>query len=163
MTIFIICMVAVVLAMGIAGGIYILGLKDAINEKDGRIKKLESDLDWWEKYCDDIVAEKTTIINTHENRLKELEEQSRSLLNDIGEAYDEVLKKENEYNKLLFELSIKDGMDETEAMKKIDEANAIRIATKDLDFPPVDKVEDDDISDAVSKFLNRQAKKNEEE
>lgn len=161
MTIFIICMVAVVLAMGIVGGIYILGLKDAINEKDGRIKKLESDLDWWEKYCDDIVAEKTTIINTHENRLKELEEQSRSLLNDIGEAYDEVLKKENEYNKLLFELSLKDGMDENEAMKKIDEANSIRIATKDLDFPPVDKVEDDDISDAVSKFLNRQSKKEE--
>lgn len=141
MTIFIICMVAVVLAMGIVGGIYILGLKDAINEKDGKIKKLESDLDWWEKYCDDIVAEKTTIINTHENRLKELEEQSRSLLNDIGEAYDEVLKKENEYNKLLFELFLKDGMDENEAMKKIDEANSIRIATKDLDFPPVEKEE----------------------
>lgn len=160
MTIFIICMVAVVLAMGIVGGIYILGLKDAINEKDSRIKKLESDLDWWEKYCDDIVAEKTTIINTHENRLKELEEQSRGLLNDIEKAYDEVLKKESEYNKLLFELSIKDGMDETEAMKKINEANSIRIATKDLDFPPVDKVEDN-ISDAVSKFLNRQAKKEE--
>lgn len=160
MTIFIICMVAVVLAMGIVGGIYILGLKDAIKEKDSRIKKLESDLDWWEKYCDDIVAEKTTIINTHENRLKELEEQSRGLLSDIEKAYDEVLKKENEYNKLLFELSLKDGMDETEAMKKIDEANDIRIATKDLDFPPVDKV-DDDISDAVSKFLNRQAKKEE--
>ena len=160
MTIFIICMVAVVLAMGIVGGIYILGLKDAINEKDSRIKKLESNLDWWEKYCDDIVAEKTTLINTHENRLKELEEQSRSLLNDIEKAHDEVLKKENEYNKLLFELSLKDGMDETEAMKKVDEANAIRIVTKDLDFPPVDKVEDD-ISDAVSKFLNRQAKKEE--
>ena len=54
-----------------------------------------------------------------------------------------------------------DDMDETEAMKKIDEANAIRIVTKDLDFPPVDKVEDNDISDAVSKFLNRQAKKEE--
>lgn len=161
MTIFIICMVAVVLAMGIVGGIYILGLKDAINEKNSRIKKLESDLDWWEKYCDDIVAEKTTVINTHENRLKELEEQSRGLLSDIEKAYDEVLKKENEYNKLLFELSLKDGMDETEAMKKIDEANDIRIATKDLDFPTVDKVEDDDISDAVSKFLNRQAKKEE--
>ncbi len=160
MAIFIICMVAVVLAMGTVGGIYILGLKDAINEKDSRIKKLESDLDWWEKYCDDIVAEKTTVINTHENRLKELEEQSRGLLSDIEKAYDEVLKKESEYNKLLFELSLKDGMDETEAMKKIDEANAIRIATKDLDFPPVDKV-DDDISDAVSKFLNRQAKKEE--
>lgn len=160
MTIFIICMVAVVLAMGIVGGIYVLGLKDAINEKDSRIKKLESDLDWWEKYCDDIVAEKTTVINTHENCLKELEEQSRGLLSDIEKAYDEVLKKENEYNKLLFELSLKDGMDETEAMKKVDEANAIRIATRDLDFPPVDKV-DDDISDAVSKFLNRQAKKEE--
>jgi hypothetical protein len=57
-------------------------------------------------------------------------------------------------------MSLKDGMSETEAMKKIDEANAIRIATKDLDFPPVDKVEDD-ISDTVSKFLNRQAKKEE--
>ena len=162
MTIFIICMVAVVLAMGIVGGIYILGLKDAINEKDSRIKKLESDLEWWQKYCDDIVAEKTTIINTHENRLKELEEQSRGLLSDIEKAYDEVLKKENEYNKLLFELSLKDGMDETEAMKKVYEANAIRIVTKDLDFPPVDKVEDD-ISDTVSKFLNRQSKKDEEE
>ena len=162
MTIFIICMVAVVLAMGIVGGIYILGLKDAIKEKESRIDKLEHDLEWWQEYCDSITAEKTTIINTHENRLKELEEQSRGLLNDIEKAYDEVLKKENEYNKLLFELSLKDGMDETEAMKKIDEANAIRIATKDLDFPPVDKVEDD-ISDAVSKFLNRQAKKNEEE
>lgn len=162
MTIFIICMVAVVLAMGIVGGIYILGLKDAINEKDGRIKKLESDLDWWEKYCDDIVAEKTTIINTHENRLKELEEQSRGLLSDIEKAYDEVLKKENEYNKLLFELSLKDGMDETEAMKKISEANSMRAATMDLNFPPVEKVKDD-ISDAVSKFMNRQAKKNEEE
>ena len=140
MAIFIICMVAVVLAMGTVGGIYILGLKDAINEKDSRIKKLESDLDWWEKYCDDIVAEKTTVINTHENRLKELEEQSRGLLSDIEKAYDEVLKKESEYNKLLFELSLKDGMDETEAMKKIDEANAIRIATRDLDFPPVEKM-----------------------
>lgn len=162
MTIFIICMIAVVLAMGIVGGIYILGLKDAINEKDSRIKKLESDLDWWEKYCDDIVAEKTTIINTHENRLKELEEQSRGLLSDIEKAYDEVLKKENEYNKLLFELSLKDGMDETEAMKKITEANSMRAATMGLDFPPVEKVKDD-ISDTVSKFLNRQSKKDEGE
>lgn len=161
MTIFIICMVAVVLAMGIVGGIYILGLKDAIKEKESRIDKLEHDLEWWQEYCDDITAEKATIISMHENRLKELEEQSRGLLSDIEKAYDKVLKKENEYNKLLFELSLKDGMDETEAMKKIDEANAIRIATKDLDFPPVDKVEDDDISDAVSKFLNRQAKKEE--
>ena len=161
MTIFIICMVAVVLAMGIVGGIYILGLKDAIKEKESQIYKLEHDLEWWQEYCDNITAEKTTIINTHENRLKELEKNSEMLLKELEAAQERALIKESENDKLIFEMSLKDGMSETDAMKKIDEANAIRIATKDLDFPPVDKVEDDDISDAVSKFLNRQAKKEE--
>lgn len=160
MTVFIICMVAVVLAMGIVGGIYILGLKDAINEKESRIDKLEHDLEWWQEYCDNITAEKTTIINTHENRLKELEKNSEMLLKELEAAQERALDKESENDKLIFEMSLKDGMSKTEAMKKIDEANAIRIATRDLDFPPVDKV-DDDISDAVSKFLNRQAKKEE--
>ena len=97
----------------------------------------------------------------HENRLKELEKNSEMLLKELEAAQEKALIKESENDKLIFEMSLKDGMSETDAMKKIDEANAIRIATKDLDFPPVDKVEDGDISDAVSKFLNRQAKKEE--
>lgn len=155
MTIFIICMISVVLAMGVVGGVYILGLKDAINEKDSKIKKLESDLEWWQEYCNDITADKTTIINTHENRLKELEREIDAKNDEILLLERKLLEKDSKpvtLEEYCHELGWQVGQE------MLKEANELREATKDLDFPPVDKVEDG-ISDTINKFNARQAKK----
>ncbi len=152
MTIFIICMVIVVLAMGIVGGIYILGLKDAINEKDSKIKKLESDLEWWQEYCNDITADKTTIINTHENRLKELEREIDAKNNEILLLERKLLEKEGVeiltpipegtiYKKVELKPEDIDENVTDSVLSKVKNIIALREATKDLDFPPVDKEE----------------------
>lgn len=168
---FILLMALIVLLIAALCGVYvmILGFKDDISEKEKRIKKLEQDLDWWQEYADKIEDEKTDILKKHEERLNVLSERNKSLLEELDKAKLEIIEKDGTHVVLYEDIDkipddvIKYAEHDIIPMKNIVEANEIRTATKDLDFPPVEKVNDavDVISDAIKRFQERQNKKEE--
>lgn len=134
---------------------FIMGIKDDLKWGLRENERLEHDVDWWQDYCDKIVEEHKETLNEHEERLESLQSKIKDLEREIDAKNDEILLLER---KLLEASGISViSVENTDIL----EANELREATKDLDFPPTDKV-DTDISDAINKFLNRQAKKEDE-
>lgn len=118
-------------------------------------ERLERDVDWWQDYCDTLVDQHKDALNDHEELLKKFQNQIKVLEREIDAKNDEILLLER---KLLEASGISViSVENTDIL----EANELREATKDLDFPPTDKV-DTDFSDAINKFLNRQSKKEDE-
>lgn len=134
---------------------FIMGIKDDLKWGLRENERLEHDVDWWQDYCDKIVEEHKETLNEHEERLESLQSKIKDLEREVDAKNDEILLLER---KLLEASGIS-----VISVKNTDilEANELREATKDLDFPPTDKV-DTDISDAINKFLNRQSKKEDE-
>lgn len=163
---------AVVFVSGAIGGTiaYILSLRNEIKHLRNLVEVWDHDYLSLNDMCSMMSQHYAEMMDNHEKALEELEEEKDNLRKELEEAQEEIIKyKVWTKDELLSEeiLDIKplpDGLiaiDLDGSPNKYIEANSIREATKDLDFPPVDKVEDDDISDTVSKFLNRQAKKEE--
>lgn len=127
-------------------------------------ERLEHDVDWWQDYCDTLVEQHKDVLNDHEELLKKLQSQIKNLEREIDAKNDEILYLEKEmlnYSGITVESAKPLPKEFREVSTDILEANELREATKDLDFPPTDKV-DTDISDAINKFLNRQSKKEDE-
>lgn len=142
-------MVALIIA-GIGSGFaYILGLKDDIKWSSRENEKLEHNVDWWQKYCDKIVEEHKETLNEHEERLSKLQSKIKDLEKEIDAKNDEILLLEKE----ILEFKTENGTINVET-RVIENLREIRAATKDLDFPPTDK-----ISDTINKFLIRESKK----
>jgi hypothetical protein len=181
MTIFIICMVAVVFVSGAIGGTlaYILSLRNEIRHLRNRIEVWDHDYLNLSEMCSMMSQHYAEMMDNHEKALEELEEEKDDLRKQLEDAQEEIIKyKVYTKDELLAEdtLDIKplpDGLvaiDLDGSPNKYIQSNAIREATKDLDFPPVGKIEEDPTDfwptniikpDAISKFLNRQAKKEE--
>lgn len=156
---------AVVFVSGAIGGTlaYILSLRNEIRHLRDRIKVRDYDYLNLNDMCSMMSQHYAKMMDDHEKALEELEEEKDGLRKQLEEAQEEIIKyQENlhiQYN-INDDGDVQFGASWSEPLKYA-EANSLREATKDLDFPPVDKVEDDGTSDAISKFLNRQAKKEE--
>ena len=155
---------AIVFVSGAIGGTlaYILSLRNEIRHLRDRIKVRDYDYLNLNDMCSMMSQHYAQMMDDHEKALEELEKEKDDLRKQLEEAQEEIIKyQENlhvQYN-INDDGNVQFGVSWDEPLKYA-EANSLREATKDLDFPPVDKVEDD-TSDAISKFLNRQAKKEE--
>lgn len=145
---------------------FIMGIKDDLKWGLRENERLERDVDWWQDYCDLIVEQHKDALNVHEDRVKSLESKIKDLEKEIDAKNDEILLLERE----VLELKDDNGTINVET-RVIENLRDIREATKDLDFPPVGKIEEDPTdfwptniikSDTINKFLNRQSKKEDE-
>ncbi len=151
-----------IIAVGIIGLllIYISGLKEELSNTIKSNRKNEKDLLWWQNYADEISEKKADILTAHEERLKLLENRNKELERELDAKNDEILLLENQLSAYginnpddIFK-PLRDGLvaiDLDRSPLKYVEANSIREATKDLDFP--------NSSEAINKFMTRQAKK----
>lgn len=156
---------AVVFVSGAIGGTlaYILSLRNEIRHLRNLVEVWDHDYLNLNDMCSMMSQHYAEMMDNHEKALKELEEEKDNLRKELEEAQEEIIKyQENfhvQYN-INNDGSVQFGASWSEPLKYA-EANSLHEATKDLEFPPVDKIEDNDTSDAISKFLNRQAKKEE--
>ena len=153
---------------------FIMGIKDDLKWGLRENERLEHDVDWWQDYCDKIVEEHKETLNEHEERLSKLQSKIKDLEREIDAKNDEILYLEKQilnYSGITVESAKPLPKEFREVSTDILEANELREATKDLDFPPVGKIEEDPTdfwptniikSDAINKFLNRQSKKEDE-
>ena len=172
---------AIVFVSGAIGGTlaYILSLRNEIRHLRDRIKIRDYDYLNLNDMCSMMSQHYAKMMDDHEKALEELEEEKDNLRKQLEEAQEEIIKyKVWTKDELMSEetLDIKplpDGLvaiDLNGSPLKYVQANSIREATKDLDFPPVGKIEEDPTdfwptniikSDAINKFNARQAKKEE--
>lgn len=156
---------AIVFVSGAIGGTlaYILSLRNEIRHLRNLVEVWDHDYLNLNDMCSMMSQHYAEMMDNHEKALEELEEEKDDLRKELEEAQEEIIKyQENlhvQYN-INDDGNVQFGVSWDEPLKYT-EANSLREATKDLDFPPVDKIEDNDTSDAISKFLNRQAKKEE--
>lgn len=156
---------AVVFVSGAIGGTlaYILSLRNEIRHLRDRIKIRDYDYLNLNDMCSMMSQHYAKMMDDHEKALEELEEEKDNLRKELEEAQEEIIKYQEDFHvqyNINDDGNVQFGVSWNEPLKYA-EANSLREATKDLDFPPVDKIEDNDTSDAISKFLNRQAKKEE--
>lgn len=156
---------AVVFVSGTIGGTlaYILSLRNEIRHLRDRIKIRDYDYLNLNDMCSMMSQHYAKMMDDHEKALEELEEEKDNLRKELEEAQEEIIKYQEDFHvqyNINDDGNVQFGVSWNEPLKYA-EANSLREATKDLDFPPVDKIEDNDTSDAISKFLNRQAKKEE--
>lgn len=154
---------------------FIMGIKDDLKWGLRENERLEHDVDWWQDYCDKIVEEHKETLNGHEERLSKLQSKIKDLEREVDAKNDEILLLEKKILEkdskpmTLEEYGYELGRQVGQEILK--EANELREATKDLDFPPTDKVDSisysnyygqRDMPDAFKKFFDRQSKKEDE-
>ena len=160
------CVIALIVFGGGSLFAYILGIKDDLKWGLRENERLEHDVDWWQDYCDTLVEQHKEALNEHEERLKKLQERVKELEKEVDIKNDEIILLERE----VLELKAENGTINVET-RVVENLREIREATKDLDFPPVGKIEEDPTDfwptdiikpDAINKFLNRQSKNEDE-
>lgn len=151
---------AAVFVSGAIGGTiaYILSLRNEIRHLRNLVEVWDHDYLNLNEMCSMMSQHYTNMMDDHEKALEELEKEKDDLRNQLEEAQEEIIKYKVWTKDELLSEEILHIKPLESGFVAIDNANSIREATKDLDFPPVDKVEDN-TSDAISKFLNRQSKK----
>lgn len=172
---------AVVFVSGAIGGTlaYILSLRNEIRHLRDRIKIRDYDYLNLNDMCSMMSQHYAKMMDDHEKALEELEEEKDDLRKKLEEAQEEIIKykvwtKDELVSEEILDIKpLSDGLvaiDLDGSPNKYIQANSIREATKDLDFPPVGKIEEDPTdfwptniikSDAISKFNARQSKKEE--
>lgn len=144
---YVLIILAIVFVSGAIGGTlaYILSLRYEIRHLRSRIEIQDRDRLSLNDMCSMMSQHYAEMMDNHEKALEELEEEKDTLRKQLEEAQEEIIKyQENlhiQYN-INDDGDVQFGASWSEPLKYV-EANSIREATKDLDFPPVDKIKEE--------------------